>query len=125
MLWTIAFWQGAGERAIKTFFQVLAALVGADASGIGQSVGLGDIDWQGMLSIAAMAALVSIFTSIANPDFVAGKDALTVAVADAVAKAVADMDEFNEADLPSRAILDEDGTAQRDQAPPPFGFHMP
>ena len=72
MIWTIAFWQGAGERAIKTFFQVLASLVAIDSTGIGASVGLADIPWMAVLSVATMAALVSIFTSIANADFVAG-----------------------------------------------------
>ena len=123
MLWTIAFWRGAGERAVKTFFQVLSALVATDASGIGKTVGLGDIDWQAMLSIAALSALVSIFTSIANPDFVAGKDAVTEAVAVAVAKALDDMDALEADEMPSRAIgVDAPGPDKQDALP--LGFYL-
>ena len=72
MLWTIAFWKGAGERLIKTFFQTFAALITADATGIGATIGIADLDWVGMLSIAGVAAIASLATSIANPEFVSG-----------------------------------------------------
>jgi hypothetical protein len=55
-----AFLAAAAERAIKTFAQTLAALLAAGGSGIL------DADWGGRLSIAAMAAVVSLLTSVAS-----------------------------------------------------------
>lgn len=59
------FWEGLGERAIKTFAQSMAGtfVVG---------VGLFDIDWVQALSLAGAITLGSIFTSIGNADFTAG-----------------------------------------------------
>ena len=67
MIWTKKFWQGAGERAIKTFVQSLTAIIGVDA------VGVLDVDWGGAVSVAATATLLSVFTSISNADFTAGE----------------------------------------------------
>lgn len=47
-------------RALRTFCQTLVALIGAD------QVSIVDLDWVGMLSVAATAAVVSILTSIAT-----------------------------------------------------------
>lgn len=47
-------------RALRTFCQTLVALIGAD------QVSIVDLDWLGMLSVAATAAVVSILTSIAT-----------------------------------------------------------
>lgn len=64
-MFTKAFWKGAAERAIKTFAQTLAGfLVVGEFAGIDFSVGL---------QAAAVAAGLSLLTSIASPDFVAGK----------------------------------------------------
>lgn len=63
---TSAFWQGAGERAVKTFAQ---ALLGVLMSG---ATGLLDVDWVAALSVAALATIVSLLTSLATPDFTAG-----------------------------------------------------
>lgn len=70
MIWTLAFWKGTAERAIKTFFQTLAALIGALAVGI--DAGLGDVDWLSLASVAALAAGLSVATSIGNANFTAG-----------------------------------------------------
>lgn len=125
MLWTIAFWKGAGERAIKTFFQTLTAIIGIDSSGIGATVGLGDVNWEAMVSIATTAALVSIFTSIANADFVAGKDAVAEALAKAVAEKLAELDmlELGEG-LPPRAIGPDDEPDSAVEPRLPLGFHL-
>lgn len=70
MIWTAAFWKGLAERAIKTFAQsgVAAATVGV----VGNATGLTDINWLQVLSIAALATVLSAFTSIGNADFTSG-----------------------------------------------------
>ena len=67
MIWTGPFWKGAAERAIKTFFQTFVAVVGV----VGL-VGVGQIDWLGAVSIATVAAVLSLATSIGNADFTVG-----------------------------------------------------
>lgn len=52
------FWSYAGERAIKTFAQTAIATLG------GGSIGVLDIDWVGVGSVSAGAAVLSILTSI-------------------------------------------------------------
>lgn len=59
-----AFLKAVAERAIKTFAQVLAALLVADGTDILST------DWTAALSVAGMASIVSILTSV-------GSDALT------------------------------------------------
>lgn len=66
---TPEFRRGAAERAIKTFCQSLLAILGTGA------VGILDVDWAGALSAAALATLVSLLTSISQPDFTAGAPA--------------------------------------------------
>lgn len=66
MLWTTAFWRGAAERLIKTFAQVVAAVI------VVGETGLLDVDWKTTLSVAGAAALASLLTSIGSADFVAG-----------------------------------------------------
>lgn len=74
MIWTAAFWKGAAERALKTFLQVFTAvlIVSAGAEAIGVSAGIFDVDWLSALSVAALATVLSIGTSIGNADFTAG-----------------------------------------------------
>lgn len=75
-MWTKSFWKGAGERAVKTFFQtlgsILAILTGADLADSG--IGLGDVGWVGVVSTSLLAAVLSLATSIGNADFTAGYD---------------------------------------------------
>jgi len=66
MIWTAKFWKGAGERAIKTFFQSLVALIGTSA------VIIQDVDWIFVVSGSLLAAILSLATSLGNADFVAG-----------------------------------------------------
>lgn len=72
MIWTKAFWQGATERAIKTFFQTLVAVCVAGTVGV-EFPGLDAIDWVDAASVAGFAAVLSLATSLGNAEFTAGK----------------------------------------------------
>jgi hypothetical protein len=54
------FFVALSERSIKTFFQAIAALL------VGNGTGLLDTDWVGVISVAGMAALISVATSIGS-----------------------------------------------------------
>lgn len=66
-MFTRVFWAGAAERALKTMAQSVAAVLGVGA------VGILSVDWVQTLSVAATAGLLSVLTSIADADRVAGK----------------------------------------------------
>lgn len=53
-----AFWSFSGERAIKTFAQAAVAVLGTG------SIGLLEIDYINVISIAGGAALLSLLTSV-------------------------------------------------------------
>lgn len=57
-MFSIQFWQYAGERAIKTVAQAALAFLGTG------SVGLFTIDWYSLSSVSLGAGLLSILTSI-------------------------------------------------------------
>jgi hypothetical protein len=59
----VPFAKAAAERAVKTFAQTLAALLGA------QVVGIHEAPWTGSLSVAAMAAVLSLLTSVGSARF--------------------------------------------------------
>ena len=59
-MWTWLFWKSALERAIKTFAQVL---IGALS---GTALGLADVPWGPALSVAALAAVLSLLTSLVS-----------------------------------------------------------
>ena len=69
MIWSVNFWKGACERAIKSFFQGVATAITADAI-----LSLWDLDVVGVIGVGGLMALFSLTTSIGNPEFVAGKD---------------------------------------------------
>ena len=71
MIWTKAFWKGAAERAIKTFFQTFVALVGTTA------VIVQEVDWAIVVSGSILATILSVATSIGNADFTAGAEKTT------------------------------------------------
>lgn len=77
MIWALAFWKGAGERALKTFLQsfIPALLLGLGAS----TTGVFDAfhaPWLtallSALSVAVGAAFLSLCTSVGNASFTAG-----------------------------------------------------
>lgn len=57
---TKRFWLDALERAVKTAAQTAAALIGTGA------VGIIDVDWQNIFSVSAVAAILSVLTSVAS-----------------------------------------------------------
>lgn len=69
-MWTKAFWKGTGERAVKTFFQSFVAVIGV--TGIGTTMGLGQVSWVADVSVASLAAILSVATSVGNADFTSG-----------------------------------------------------
>lgn len=54
------FWLGVAERAVKTLAQAAVAAIGTAAL-------LSEVNWVAVGSTAALAALVSVLTSIADP----------------------------------------------------------
>lgn len=52
-------WKAAAVRAIKTFCQTAVA-------GISIGAALGDINWANLLSVAAVAMIASVLTSVAG-----------------------------------------------------------
>lgn len=74
-MWTVQFWKDAVERAIKTFAQTLAAVLGAGA------VDILSVQWTSALAVSAGAALVSVLTSLGSEKFgLEGTASLTKAV---------------------------------------------
>lgn len=55
-----AFWEASTERAVKTFAQTFAALLAASATS------LLDLDWGQDASVAGLATLASLLTSIGS-----------------------------------------------------------
>jgi spore maturation protein SpmA len=54
------YWAYAAERAVKTIAQVAVATIGVSA------IGIASVDWLGVLSVAALAGVVSLLTSVSN-----------------------------------------------------------
>lgn len=59
-LFSKEWWKAAGCRAIKTMAQTAVALLGTNATGILE------VDWIQVLSVSALAGIVSILTSISG-----------------------------------------------------------
>lgn len=53
------FWKDTAERAVKTFAQSFVASLAV-------ATGLLDVDWVNALSIAGLATVISLFTSIGS-----------------------------------------------------------
>lgn len=64
---TKAWFKAAGIRAIKTFAQTAAALIGVGAT-------LGSVDWVTVVSASVTAAILSLLTSVAGLPEVKGDD---------------------------------------------------
>ena len=60
MLTDAKWWKAAGTRAIRTFFQAFIGTIGTSA------MILADVNWQMVLSASALAAVLSLATSLAG-----------------------------------------------------------
>jgi len=57
-----AYWNFSAERAVKTVAQVAIATIGVGA------VGILDVDWGQVVSVAALAGVMSLLTSVLTYD---------------------------------------------------------
>lgn len=76
-MWSRIFWGAVAERAIKTLAQTIAALI------VGDGVGLLDVDWIRVLSVAGLAGVVSVLTSIGSAALTDGSPSMAGEVLDA------------------------------------------
>lgn len=114
-MWTKDFWKAVLERMIKSAAQ--GALTG---TGLG-SVGLFELDWLTVLSIAASAAVLSVLTSIASGAFNNGQisigrseivpdtDLAPVVVAEERMQAIYDAEQRADAEAARRAENGQNG----------------
>ncbi|VXB29041.1 holin [Pseudoclavibacter sp. 8L] len=73
-IWTAPFWRGTGERALKTATQVaVAAITVSTGADLIPAVGVEGINWAGVASVTAVATILSLFTSLGNASFTAGR----------------------------------------------------
>jgi hypothetical protein len=59
-MWTKTFWKAAAERAVKTFAQAAGAVLAAGGTG------LLEVDFVSVVSVAGLATLLSVLTSVAS-----------------------------------------------------------
>jgi hypothetical protein len=57
------FWAQTAERAVKTFAQAAVALL------TGDGLNLLTVDWKNVVSVAALASVVSVLTSVGSGQF--------------------------------------------------------
>lgn len=57
-MFTKIFWKDTAERAVKTFAQSFGAVL------IASGTGLLDVDWMNALSVAGLATVISVATSV-------------------------------------------------------------
>ena len=102
---TLAFWKATGERAVKTVAQSAVALITANATG------LLDVDYLGVASVAGLAGVVSILTSIGSDAVTGSGPSLTPAATSALVK---DRVLVAQSQLtPSEQLADQDAAVQR------------
>lgn len=60
------FWKDAAERAVKTTAQVAAAVIVAAQADNQLGIGIVNIDWMGVVSVALLSGILSLLSSIAS-----------------------------------------------------------
>ena len=123
MICTLVFWKGAGERAIKTFFQVFVAMITLSVgTNFIPSVGIEGVPWLAVLSASLLSSILSVGTSIGNASFTAGaQETPAVATLSSVVPVVSESlpvsseslpvsSEYDSyySSLPERAVLEEE-----------------
>jgi hypothetical protein len=63
-----AFWAKAGERAVKTVAQTAVSTLS-----VGAATGLFDVDFQTVASVSLLAGVLSLLTSIGDPNIPGGE----------------------------------------------------
>lgn len=66
------FWRGCFERALKTFIQTFIATLGVGVGVVYTVDSVRGLPWLSALITAAVAAILSVATSLGSPAFVAG-----------------------------------------------------
>lgn len=66
------FWRGCFERALKTFIQTFIATLGVGVGAVYTVDSVRGLPWLSALVTAAVAAILSVATSLGSPTFVAG-----------------------------------------------------
>ena len=78
----IDFWKGCLERAVKTFVQTFIATLGVTIGATYAADDFMGLPWTTALITAAVAAVLSVATSLGNVPFVSGATAPVVAPGD-------------------------------------------
>lgn len=88
MITTVAFWKGAGERALKTFLQAFIATLSIQIGVVLTGPDLVSLPWLTALATGGAAAFLSLATSVGNASFTAGEVIAPIVVeySDAYAK---------------------------------------
>jgi hypothetical protein len=68
----LSYWLDVADRATRTAAQTAAGMLGA------QALGVLEVDWQGIASVSAVAALASVLSSIGARGF--GADTTTASI---------------------------------------------
>lgn len=76
MIWTRAWWKGAGERALKTFLQNWVGVFGlaTGAEVVTDLPGFLALPWVPATMTATVVTILSFATSVGNAEFTAGHD---------------------------------------------------
>lgn len=119
MIWTLAFWKGAAERAFHTFWQTFSAiLLLAVGSDLVPALGVEGVNWTATLSGAAVAAILSLAKSLGSPEFTAGRTEVEVKEIPVPIAVLA-------TDATSEAVpAEEAGDAEPRRGAEPLGFHI-
>lgn len=70
-MWTASFWKAAAERALKTTAQAAVAFLAVGVTGILE------VDWVQLGSVAVLAGVISVLTSVGSGAITDGSPSLS------------------------------------------------